>query len=225
MLFKHKLLKLKASKEKEQIDILTDLINIKIGELDFIEEGDCPGYWFDEFKLKEQEFPPPSTPTGTPERQLSDPPAYVPKIEPQLTITEGALTLGKPQLGRCVRLNESDIPSSIAASSASSSAAASASSAVASSNIASSSATASSNINVPVFAARIFTRNFSDTDEYFSDENNDQVQGDNPFPQELIEELRMLEHESIEPEAFMEETVFENTNGETDLFANLGSWL
>lgn len=208
MLFKHKALKLEALEAKKQIDTLTDLINTNISEIDFLKEGECPGYWFDEFKLKEQKFPPPPTPTGTPERQLSDPPAYVPKIEPQLTITEGALTLGEPQLGRCVRLNESDISSSSAASS----------------NIASSSVIDSSAV-VPVFTARIFSGSFSDIDSNFSDESNTQEHGGIQFTTELIDELNKLEHESIEPEAFMEEILFENTNGEVDLFTNLGSWI
>ena len=45
--------------------------------------------------------------------------------------------------------------------------------------------------------------------------------GANPFPPELIEELHNLQQESLDPEAFMEETIFENSFGDSDFFVNL----
>ena len=42
------------------------MINSNISEIDFLHKGTCPGYWFDEFKLKKNDFPPPLTPPSTP---------------------------------------------------------------------------------------------------------------------------------------------------------------
>ena len=77
------------------------------------------------------------------------------------------ITLGPPQIGKCVRLNkeESAHSSSVASSSVASSSVASSS--VASSNVASSSVASSnvdlSNHEVPVFTARILPRDLSET--------------------------------------------------------------
>ena len=105
--------------KKIELDRLINLVKEKTREIEFINSGTCPGYWFDEFQLYnkyDDKFAPPPTPRGSIElaqnRRMSDPPKYVPEIEHNIKINSKAVELSKPELGGCKKLDESSSASS-----------------------------------------------------------------------------------------------------------------